>query len=120
MDVEQLKKDNTQPTETREPSDTHNGSIDESTTTKESNDDTQESQNLTDSNSKDAKINKVANDMDMSKDQMIQEILKLKSSISSLTTNIRDTKSVCDKYENDNQYLQDYVGTLMKNNDIKK
>lgn len=69
---------------------------------------------------KDTKISKVANDMDMSKDQMIDEILRLKSSINSLTSNIRDTKTVCEKYENDNQYLQDYVGTMMQNNDIKK
>lgn len=72
------------------------------------------------SDSKDEKLEKVAQDLHMSKDQMVGEILRLKSSINSLTTNIRDTKTVCDKYENDNQYLQDYVGTLMKNNDISK
>ncbi|CAH6722862.1 SCOCO-like protein 1 [[Candida] jaroonii] len=58
--------------------------------------------------------------VDMSKEDMIREINKLKASISSLASNIRDTRHVVERYNNDNQYLQDYVGTLMKNNDLKK
>ncbi|EGV60310.1 hypothetical protein CANTEDRAFT_116359, partial [Yamadazyma tenuis ATCC 10573] len=51
-----------------------------------------------------------------SKDEMIQEILQLKASISHLVGNVRDIKMLCEKSENDNQYLQEYVGTLMKTN----
>lgn len=65
-------------------------------------------------------INIDSTQLDMSKEDMIKEINRLKSSISSLASNIRDTRHVVERYNNDNQYLQDYVGTLMKNNDLKK
>lgn len=49
------------------------------------------------------------------KHEMIQEILSLKNSINLLIGNVRDTKALCEKYDSNNQYLQEYVGTLMKN-----
>ncbi|KAK6199622.1 uncharacterized protein RJT21DRAFT_3399 [Scheffersomyces amazonensis] len=46
--------------------------------------------------------------------EMIDEILELKTKIASIVGNIKDTKSVCNKYENEIQYLQEYISTLMK------
>lgn len=52
------------------------------------------------------------------KQEKIDQIFLLKGKLSQLIENIRDTKLVCDKYENENQYLQDYVGNYMKS-DLK-
>lgn len=52
-------------------------------------------------------------------EEIVNEILELKLKISTLVSNVRDTKTLCDKYDNQNQYLQDYVGSLMKSGDIK-
>ena len=52
-------------------------------------------------------------------EEIVNEILELKLKISTLVSNIRDTKTLCDKYDNQNQYLQDYVGSLMKSGEIK-
>lgn len=50
----------------------------------------------------------------LSKQQMIDQITEYKQKISDLTNNVRDTKSLSEKYEHNNQYLQEYIGTLMK------
>lgn len=63
------------------------------------------------------KVEKVAKNLDMSKDEMIEEISRLKTSISFLSSNIRDTRNVVENYDSENQYLQEFVGTLMKNNE---
>lgn len=55
-----------------------------------------------------------------SKEDIINEILTMKKSIDKLVGNIRDTKMLSQKYDKDNQYLQEYVDTLMTNNEIKK
>lgn len=55
----------------------------------------------------------------MSKQQKVDEILKLKSDISLLVQNVRDQATVCRKYSHENQYLQDYVGSVMKSGDMK-
>ncbi|CUM46748.1 uncharacterized protein AC631_02430 [Debaryomyces fabryi] len=52
-------------------------------------------------------------------EEMVTEILSLKLKIATLISNIRDTKTLSDKYDNENQYLQDYVGSLMKSGEIK-
>lgn len=54
------------------------------------------------------------------KEDIINEILTMKKSIDKLVGNIRDTKMLSQKYDKDNQYLQEYVDTLMTNNEIKK
>lgn len=59
----------------------------------------------------DAKVGATTN---LTKQQMIQQITDYKQKISSLINNVRDTKSLCEKYEHNNQYLQEYIGTLMK------
>lgn len=51
-----------------------------------------------------------------SRQAKIDEILSLKTRISTLIENIRDTKLICEKFDNENQYLQDYVGNYMKTN----
>lgn len=55
----------------------------------------------------------------MSKQENIDEIVALKAKIAALIANVRTTKTVCDKYENENQYLQDYIGSLMKKGEMK-
>lgn len=50
----------------------------------------------------------------MSDAQKVQEILKLQEKINLMIRNIRDSKTVCDKYESDIKYFQDYIGQLMK------
>lgn len=57
---------------------------------------------------------------DLEKQRIIQEILSTKTEISRLLNNIRDTRTVCHRLSAENQYLQEYVGTLMKSNDVKK
>lgn len=46
--------------------------------------------------------------------EKVQEILKLQEKINLIIRNIRDSKTICDKYESDIQYFQDYIGQLMK------
>lgn len=53
------------------------------------------------------------------KEEKVARILLLKDQISTLVTSIRNTKIVSEKYENDIQYLQEYIGSLMKNEDTK-
>lgn len=48
------------------------------------------------------------------KQDKIDKIIELKYKIDSLINNIRDSKSVCDKYDNEIQYFQEYIGGLMK------
>lgn len=55
-----------------------------------------------------------------SKQAKIDKILSLKEKSTTLLTNVRYTKALCDKYENENQYLQDYIGSLMQNNELNK
>lgn len=52
-------------------------------------------------------------------DDKIKEILRLKESISSLLQNVRDQKIVADKYAHENQYLQEYIESVMKKGDMK-
>lgn len=54
----------------------------------------------------------------MSKEAKIDEITELKAKIASLVANIRDARAVCTKYDRDNDYLQDYVGSVMKSGDL--
>lgn len=70
---------------------------------------------------KSVETNLKTNDANTSKldKEMVGEILLLKQKISTLISNIRDTKTLCDKYENQNQYLQEYVGSLMKSSEMK-
>lgn len=48
------------------------------------------------------------------KQEKIERIAELKNKIDTLINNIRDSKSVCDKYESEIQYFQEYIGGLMK------
>lgn len=52
-------------------------------------------------------------------DEKIQEILRLKEKISILLQNVRDQKVVADKYAHENQYLQDYIESVMQKGDFK-
>lgn len=52
-------------------------------------------------------------------DEKIQEILRLKKDIAVLLLNVRDQKTVADKYAHENQYLQEYIESLMKKGDMK-
>lgn len=63
--------------------------------------------------------NDVERDSKKLNEEMVAAILDLKLKISTLISNIRDTKTLSDKYDNENQYLQDYVGSLMKSGEIK-
>lgn len=49
----------------------------------------------------------------------IQEILRLKGDISALLQNVREQKIVADKYAHENQYLQEYIESVMKKGDMK-
>lgn len=53
------------------------------------------------------------------KQEKVNEILSLKNDISKLIQNIRKQTMVCQKYSDENQYLQDYIGTVMKSGDLK-
>lgn len=46
------------------------------------------------------------------KQQLIQEIVEIKAEITRLVDGIRDTRTLCEKATAENQYLQEYVGTL--------
>ncbi|RCK65678.1 hypothetical protein Cantr_01331 [Candida viswanathii] len=50
----------------------------------------------------------------LTEQQKIEKILELKTKINLLVSNIRDSKTVCDKYESDIQYFQDYIGLLLQ------
>lgn len=52
------------------------------------------------------------------KQDKIDQIMAMKVKLTQLVENIRDTKLLCEKYENENQYLQDYIGNYMKS-DLK-
>lgn len=54
-----------------------------------------------------------------SRQQTVDTVLGLKSDIAQLIGNIRSVRRLCDKYDNDNEYMKEYVGTLMSG-DIKK
>lgn len=56
--------------------------------------------------------------MEMTKSEAIEHILEEKEKIFKLITNIRSMRAVCEKYQNENQYLQEYVGSLMKNGEL--
>lgn len=54
-----------------------------------------------------------------SKQDKVNEILRLKGDITKLVQNVRDQSAICTKYSNENQYLQEYIGTVMKSGDMK-
>lgn len=58
--------------------------------------------------------------MNLESQVMISEILRLKRDINTMVGNIRNTKLLCEKYESENQYLQDYVGNLMRSGEINR
>lgn len=49
----------------------------------------------------------------------VDQVLQLKSEISHLIHNIRDSQTVCRKYSDENEYLQHYIGSVMKSGDLK-
>lgn len=55
----------------------------------------------------------------MSKQAKIDEIVLLKGNIATLLTNIREVQGQCAKHHRENQYLQDYVGSMMKQEHLK-
>ncbi|KAK6462864.1 hypothetical protein DFJ63DRAFT_175944 [Scheffersomyces coipomensis] len=59
------------------------------------------------------------NNKHLGNQEMIDEIMELKSNIANIINTIRDSKTVCSKYENEIQYLQEYIGTLMQSEDLK-
>lgn len=106
----------TEKTETTE-SESHPVIVEEETSSIEDNTMTKSTEKSTESGTS------VGNDADTYikrlNEEIVNEILELKLKISTLVSNIRDTKTLCDKYDNQNQYLQDYVGSLMKSGEIK-
>lgn len=59
-------------------------------------------------------------EMNPDSQELVSEILRLKGEINTMVGNIRNTKSLCEKYESENQYLQDYVGNLMRSGEINR
>ncbi|KAL6021348.1 hypothetical protein ACI3LZ_002242 [Candidozyma auris] len=57
--------------------------------------------------------------MSKSKQEKVEEVLHLKQEISRLLQNVRDSQAVCEKYTHENNYLQDYIGSVMKSTDMK-
>lgn len=57
--------------------------------------------------------------IDPEKQHKVDEVLRLKNDISHLIHNIRDSQAVCRKYNNENEYLQNYIGSVMKSGDLK-
>ncbi|CAH2352377.1 hypothetical protein CLIB1423_06S05050 [[Candida] railenensis] len=55
----------------------------------------------------------------LTREEKVEAIKKLRKDITSLVSNIRNTKKVCDKYKNENQYLQEYVGSMMASGEMK-
>lgn len=53
------------------------------------------------------------------KQDKVNEILRLKADIAQLVQNVRVQSTICSKYESENQYLQDYIGSVMKSGDMK-
>lgn len=53
------------------------------------------------------------------KKDKVDEVLRLKADIAKLIHNVRLQTAVCQKYENENQYLQDYIGSVMQSGDLK-
>lgn len=51
-------------------------------------------------------------------EEKIEQIMRLKGDIARLVSNVRQTKAICGRYENENQYLQDYIGSLMKSGNL--
>lgn len=49
----------------------------------------------------------------------VSEILRLKEDISLLLLNVRAQVAIAERYTNENQYLQDYIGSTMKSGDMK-
>lgn len=62
----------------------------------------------------------ITSTFDLLREEKVEQIRILKAKITSLISNVRDTKRICDKYENENQYLQDYVGSMMTSGEMKK
>ncbi|KAK6455930.1 uncharacterized protein RJT20DRAFT_51751 [Scheffersomyces xylosifermentans] len=60
-----------------------------------------------------------SNGSTLSREDKVAQILEYKAKIAKLISTIRDTKIVSDKYENEIQYLQDYIGSLMKKDEVK-
>lgn len=54
-----------------------------------------------------------------SKEQKVEEVLRLKEEITRLLQNVRDSQALCEKYTHENDYLQDYIGSVMKSTDMK-
>ncbi|EGW30237.1 uncharacterized protein SPAPADRAFT_144601 [Spathaspora passalidarum NRRL Y-27907] len=50
----------------------------------------------------------------LSKQEKIDLILQLRAKIDGLISNIRDSKTLCDKYDSEIQYFQEYIGGLVK------
>lgn len=57
--------------------------------------------------------------MSEAKQQKVEEVLHLKEEITKLLQNVRDSQAVCEKYTHENDYLQDYIGSVMKSSDMK-
>lgn len=57
--------------------------------------------------------------MSESKEQKVEEVLRLKEEITRLLQNVRDSQALCEKYTHENDYLQDYIGSVMKSTDMK-
>lgn len=57
--------------------------------------------------------------MSKSKQEKVEEVLHLKQEISRLLQNVRDSQAVCEKYTHENNYLKDYIGSVMKSTDMK-
>ena len=55
----------------------------------------------------------------LTREEKVEAIKKLRKDITSLVSNIRNTKKLCDKYKNENQYLQEYVGSMMASGEMK-
>lgn len=106
----------TEKTETTE-SDSHPVIVEEETSSTEDNTMTKSTEKRTETDT--SAINDADTEIKRLDEEIVNEILELKLKISTLVSNIRDTKTLCDKYDNQNQYLQDYVGSLMKSGEIK-
>lgn len=59
------------------------------------------------------------NSSQRSKEDKINDLQELRRNISTLIANVRNTKRLCEKYDSENQYLQDYVGSVMTRGDMK-
>lgn len=57
--------------------------------------------------------------MSESKQKKVEEVLQLKDEITKLLQNVRDSQAVCERYTHENDYLQDYIGSVMRSSDMK-